>query len=80
MSSSRLAIEASTVGVITGVIGFVVLFVAYKLVGDSNLFGKNRRELYIIVGSLVVTGMLIHLLCEYTGINKWYCTNGNACL
>lgn len=28
---------------------------------------------------LFSTGILIHLLCEMSGVNKWYCTNGNAC-
>jgi len=78
MSSQRLAIEASAVGIITGIIGFAVLFITYKLASD-NLFDKNRKELYIIVGSLVITGILIHLICEYSGINHWYCVNGNAC-
>lgn len=80
MSSSRLAIEASAVGVITGIVGLIVLFISYKLVGETNLFGKDRKELYVIIGSLIVTGMLIHLMCEYSGINHWYCTNGNACI
>ena len=32
-----------------------------------------------VLGSFFVTGVIIHLLCEGTGINKWYCKNGNAC-
>lgn len=27
----------------------------------------------------VITGMLVHIICEFTGINKWYCRNGFAC-
>lgn len=26
-----------------------------------------------------VAGVLVHYLCEYTTINKLYCTMGNAC-
>ena len=28
---------------------------------------------------LFILGLAIHLLCEVSGINKWYCKNGNAC-
>jgi len=26
--------------------------------------------------SLFLTGFLVHIFCEYSGINKWYCKNG----
>jgi hypothetical protein len=26
-----------------------------------------------------VAGFVVHLLCEYFGVNKWYCDNGVAC-
>lgn len=25
-------------------------------------------------------GFLVHLLCEITGLNRWYCKNGAACI
>jgi hypothetical protein len=29
--------------------------------------------------SFFITGVIIHLLCEVTGLNKKYCKYGNAC-
>ena len=26
-----------------------------------------------------VLGAFFHIMCEISGINKWYCTNGAAC-
>jgi len=28
---------------------------------------------------LFIIGVLVHLIFQYAGINKWYCTNGLAC-
>ena len=27
-----------------------------------------------------ISGVIANLFCEYVGINKWYCKNGNACI
>lgn len=29
---------------------------------------------------LFLLGFLIHIFCEISGINTWYCKNGSACL
>lgn len=29
---------------------------------------------------IFISGMIIHLGCEATGINKWHCTNGASCM
>ena len=65
--------EAIVVGIATVIIG---QFVGFTL---SKVMKTVRNKRYIMIWSLFFTGILIHLLCEYFGINKWYCKNGSAC-
>tara|TARA_A100001015_G_C14332974_1_gene460062 strand:- start:47 stop:229 length:183 start_codon:yes stop_codon:yes gene_type:complete len=37
---------------------------------------KNIKNMYL---RIFILGASIHLFCEFTGINRWYCKNGNAC-
>ena len=37
---------------------------------------KNVKDIYL---RIFILGASIHLFCEFTGINGWYCKNGNAC-
>ena len=30
--------------------------------------------------STIIIGMLTHFICEFSGVNKYYCDNGNACI
>ena len=55
--------EAFIVGIATLILGMLM-----------NCVFKNNLPVV-----LFVTGVLIHLLCEYTDVNTWYCKNGNAC-
>lgn len=63
-------IEAIVVGIMCIVLGLLLQLIILR----------NKQEEY---GSLIlflfVLGFLIHLLCELTGINTWYCKNGSAC-
>ena len=65
--SQKLIIEAVVVG-----IGLMVLWYLMNLV-DQNIWKKN------MLVSMFITGVVFHLIAEFTGVNKWYCTNGNAC-
>ena len=76
----NILIEALTVGVLTVVVGSIVGFTLSKLF-SNNLpkICKQWNKNHIMELSLFLTGFAIHLLCEISGINKWYCVNGNAC-
>ena len=76
----QLLIEAFVVGVMTVCIGSLVGFVIGKAF-SNNLpkICKEWNKNHIMEICLFLTGFLIHLLCEFSGINKWYCQNGNAC-
>lgn len=76
----KLLYEAFIVGILTAVVGTIVS----KLMGDSfkvdlppvcDDWNKN----YVMEISLFLTGVSVHLLCEYSGINKLYCKTGLAC-
>lgn len=69
--------EALVVGIITGIIGFIVstslMFVDKKFTLKKYIFWRQ------VLFSYFITGIIIHLLFEAFGTNKWYCKNGAAC-
>jgi hypothetical protein len=72
-----LLIEATAVGILTAIFGSIVGFILSKyfspnLPKTSTDWNKN----HIMEISLFLTGFLVHIFCEYSGINKWYCKNG----
>lgn len=75
-----IILEAVTVGILTVIIGNIVGFLISNLsYTDLSKTCKNWNKYYIMELSLFLTGFLIHIICEYSGINKWYCRNGVAC-
>ena len=52
--------------IIIGVLTLVLYFFIEKYVKDMYL-------------RIFILGASIHLFCEFTGVNRWYCKNGNAC-
>ncbi len=78
---NQIIIEAIVVGIITVIIGNVSgLLVASMLKVNLPEICKDWNKYYTMEITLFLTGFLIHILCELTGINKWYCKNGFACL
>jgi len=67
-------IEALFVGIIVVVIGVIGHIVTLKLYGHHDL-----NDMYMFAGHLFMIGVAVHLICEFVGINKWYCNNGTAC-
>uniref|UniRef100_A0A6C0CYN1 Uncharacterized protein n=1 Tax=viral metagenome TaxID=1070528 RepID=A0A6C0CYN1_9ZZZZ len=69
---SSLLLEALSVGILTAIIGFIINIILV----DKNY---SYNYWYKVLIAYFITGMIIHLLLEYTGGNKWYCKYGNAC-
>ena len=76
----RLLVEAFVVGLLTVAVGSLVGYGIGKAV-DSDLpeVCRDWNKFYVMEISLFLTGVVIHLLCEAVGINRWYCKNGFAC-
>ena len=73
-------IEAVVVGIGVVVLGTVISFVyrmfsKHELPPVCNDWNKN----FAMEICLFLTGFVFHILCEFAGVNKWYCTNGSAC-
>jgi hypothetical protein len=70
---TQLLNEILVVGFLTAIIGMIV---SYLMMGQRSKDFKHWDQVGL---SYFITGMLIHIMCEFTNINKWYCKNGNAC-
>ena len=66
--TQKLIIEASAVG-----LGLVLLWYLFNMLSEK----VSKKDNLII--SLFIVGAVFHLIAEFSGINKWYCKNGNAC-
>jgi hypothetical protein len=69
----QLAFEAFIVGILNIIVGFIVSYIS---MGNS---AKNFQHWNQLLLTFFISGVLIHLLCEVTGLNKRYCKSGNAC-
>jgi uncharacterized membrane protein len=72
--NSSVFFEAFTVGLLVMIIGIVLHYVSLKIYGPHDL-----NDIVVFLVHLFIIGVITHLLCEFTGVNKWYCTNGVAC-
>ncbi len=71
---NSLFVEALVVGLIVLVFGVALHYISLKTYGSHDL-----NDVKIYGAHLFLIGVAVHLLCEFTGINKWYCVNGIAC-
>ncbi len=73
-----LIFESILIGTITSILGNLILKILLKFnsVDDNNSLEhllNKYKDTYIIQTSLFFTGILIHLLLEYIGLEKWHC-------
>ncbi len=64
------------VGIATVLLGLFITFIVNKIREKPDLSSEEWGFLALV---FFITGVLIHIICEATQINKWYCTHGNAC-
>jgi len=69
----QLAFEAFIVGILNIIVGFIVSYIS---MGNSAKDFQHWNQLLL---TFFISGVLIHLLCEVTGLNKRYYKSGNAC-
>lgn len=67
--TSNLFIEALIVGIILLLVSTPIMW------GVKSQFGKDTNY----YATTVFIGFMTHLIFEWSGMNKWYCKNGNAC-
>lgn len=70
--------EVIFVGIITAIFGFLISTGLMFFNKDFKL-AEYHFWPQVMLGYFI-TGMIIHILFEMLGFNKWYCKNGNACL
>lgn len=78
MNILRLFTEALLVGIGLVVLGYIVMYTAPSYF-NQNPACVGWNDNHIFEYTLFVTGFLGHLLCEATGLNRWYCRSGVAC-
>jgi hypothetical protein len=77
---NKLLYETVCIGLIAALIGSMSIRIVLKF----NKIEKNKsinieklvkewNKNYLLEISLFFTGILIHLIIEYIGLNKWYC-------
>ena len=71
-------LEIFVVGLITAIIGLICsTLLMYLFVEDFSL-GEYHFWWQVML-SYFITGCVVHIICQVTGINEWYCRNGAAC-
>lgn len=66
MNYSKTLLEALVVGIMSLVVGHVVM----KLTITDKEKKNNNKQLYI---TFFTIGFLLHFILEIAGLNKWYC-------
>lgn len=73
MSIVNLLFEAFLLAILNVIFGFIVSYIS---MGEK---AKTFEYWPRVLLGFFIAGVLIHLFCEISGINKTYCVKGNAC-
>ena len=76
--NTGLLIEAVAVGILLIPLGYLVLYGSVELSKRYKSIDKMDKNIKMSLGFFLL-GVLTHLFCELSGINKWYCKKGIAC-
>ena len=76
--NTGLFIEAIAVGILLVPLGYLVLYGSVELSKRYKSVDRMDKNIKMSLGFFLL-GVLTHLFCELTGINKWYCKKGVAC-
>jgi hypothetical protein len=74
---AQVFVEAGLVGIMTMLVGLLVTLVLSLL--PKPKIESQWNKYYIMEIALFLTGVTIHLGCEFSGLNKYYCKHGAAC-
>ena len=69
--------EALVVALATGVVGSAISLAVMALNPEFSLADYTFWPQVFI--SYFLTGLMLHLIFETSGANKWYCQHGHAC-
>lgn len=78
MDIKGLLMEAIAVGILLVPLGYLVLYSSVELSKRYKSVDRLDKNIKMSLGFFLL-GILTHLFCELTGINKWYCKKGIAC-
>jgi len=76
--NTGLFVEAIAVGILLIPLGYLVLYGSVELSKRYKSVDRMDKNIKMSLGFFLL-GVLTHLFCEFTGINKWYCKSGIAC-
>ena len=75
----QLLYEAIAIGFLVVIVGIVISKVIGMFHKGTKAACKDWNKNHVMELTLFLIGVSVHLLCELSGINQWYCRNGNAC-
>ena len=80
MNWSKVLLEAIISGIAVLVIGLIVNWLSQSWRKDHLLSIRPEFHMSRLGLNLFITGVLVYIIAEFSGANRWYCRNGNACL